>query len=311
MLVYLSFALWSHFAVAAVLSAPTATITAQPALHRRAATTIGYYSTGSEDGTTLWGTVTIETEGGMVAQSGSLFAVCQADPCQIGICSAGTFTLGSTTTACGAAQSVTCSSNLLYQDVYDTAPLTNFYCDAVTETGFVMYKVTPTGPNSAPARSTSRASSSDNESDFSSASEAPSATAPSSTGTASSPLETSGTPLGSAGSKKSTPIGAIVGGVVGGVAVIGVLVIAAIFLIRRSRATPPAQPSYAAVPPPPPQETKPYVGMAVAPPPEKIPEATTYPYAVEVGSTSAPPQSPVPQYTPNNGAITELPAHRM
>lgn len=45
----------------------------------------------------------------------------------------------------GAAESVTCSSNLLYQDVYDTAPLTNFYCDAMTETGFVMYKSTPTG----------------------------------------------------------------------------------------------------------------------------------------------------------------------
>lgn len=164
------------------------------------------------------------------------------------------------------------------------------------------------GSNSAPARSTASARSSD-ESDFSSASEASSAAVPSSTGSPSSPVETSGTPHGSTRAKKSTPIGAIVGGVVGGVAVIGALVVAAIFLIRRSRATPPAQLSYAAVPPP--QEAKPYAGMAVAPPPEKMPEGTTYPYAVEVGSISAPPQSPVPQYTPNNGAINELATHRM
>ncbi|KAK7183109.1 hypothetical protein DPSP01_014475 [Paraphaeosphaeria sporulosa] len=317
---YLCLALWSHFAAAVVLSAPTATITPSPALHPRAATTVGYYSTGFQDGTVLWGTVTVLSEGGMVATSGSLFAVCQANPCNIGTCSAGTFVIGSTTTACGAAQSSTCSSNLLYQDVYDTAPLTNFYCDVVTETGFTMYKVTPTEPVSASARSTSSASSSDNASDPSSASKASSATAASSTGSQSSPLETSGTLPGSAKPKKSTPIGAIVGGVVGGLAVIGAVVVAAIILTRRRRATTPAQPSYTAVPPP--QESKPYVGMAVAPPPNKIPEATTYPYAVEVGSTSAPPpqspQSPVPQYTAynqqysaHNGAIEELPAHRM
>lgn len=48
---YLSFALYSHCAAAAVLSAPTAAITAPAFLHRRAATTVGYYSTGSSDGT--------------------------------------------------------------------------------------------------------------------------------------------------------------------------------------------------------------------------------------------------------------------
>ncbi|KAF9734641.1 hypothetical protein PMIN06_009988 [Paraphaeosphaeria minitans] len=320
MLWYLSLVAWSRFAAAAVLSAPTARITSPPALYRRAATTVGYYSTGFEDGTVLWGTVTVLSEGGMVATSGSLFAVCQANPCNIGTCSAGTFIIGSTTTACGAAQSSTCSSNLLYQDVYDTTPLTNFYCDAVTETGFTMYKVTPTGPISAPGPSTSSASPSDNESDPSSTSEASSATAPSPTGSPSSPLETSGTLPEIAKPRNSTPIGAIVGGVVGGLAVVGALVVAAILLIRRRRATTPAQPSYTAVPPP--QESKPYVGMAVAPPPGKTPEATTYPYAVEVGSTSAlpsqSPRSPVPPYTAydqqhasNNGAFNELPAHRM
>lgn len=43
--------------------------------------------------------MTIEREGGMVATSGSQFVVCQSNPCLFGSCSAGTFIIGSTTTA--------------------------------------------------------------------------------------------------------------------------------------------------------------------------------------------------------------------
>jgi hypothetical protein len=39
----------------------------------------------------------------------------------------------------------TCSYYLLATDVYDQAPLTNYWCDSITETGGIIYEVTPDG----------------------------------------------------------------------------------------------------------------------------------------------------------------------
>ncbi|KAF1965475.1 hypothetical protein BU23DRAFT_604168, partial [Bimuria novae-zelandiae CBS 107.79] len=306
---YFSFALWGPCAVAAVLTAPTATITAPASLHKRAVTTVGYYLDGSRDGTTLWGTVTYETEGAMVGTSGSLFALCASNSCDFGSCSGDTYVMRTTAVAwyeirdiltfnavliksdSGSASSLTCSSNLLYSDVFDTTPLTNFFCDTATVTGYVLYEKTP-GPTDGPipTLSSSTSSASSPSRSTSRRSSPPSSVAPSTSTSISTglvPVATTGAPE----PKKSTPIGAIVGGAIGGFAVIGALVVAAVILIRRGRATPPSQTTYAM---PPQQESKPYVGIAVAPPPEKTPAATTNPYAVEVDSAPAPSQSPVP-----------------
>ena len=53
MLYYLIAVPWATFATAAVLTTPTPTVTAPAALYKREITTVGYYSTGSQDGTTL------------------------------------------------------------------------------------------------------------------------------------------------------------------------------------------------------------------------------------------------------------------
>jgi len=113
MLELLVIALWSSYAAGAVITAPTAIITPQPELRKRAVTTAGYYSTGSEDGTTLCelsamsrvdgisneiqgGTVTYEAQGSMVATSGSQFLLCASNSCNFGSCSGNSYIMSTT-----------------------------------------------------------------------------------------------------------------------------------------------------------------------------------------------------------------------
>ncbi|KAK3209195.1 hypothetical protein GRF29_69g1062981 [Pseudopithomyces chartarum] len=269
---YLIAALWATFFAAVVPTTPTATATAPAVLHKREITTVGFFSAGSQDGSTLWGTVTYETEGAMVGTSGSQFALCASNSCAFGSCSAGTYIMSTTVIPCGPASSSTCGSNLLYTDVFDTAPLTNFFCDQATETGFTLYKKTPVPVSIL------------------------------------TPVSTTEKPPKSAPAKNPTPIGAIVGGTIGGIAVIGALVVAAILLIRRRGNTPSDQVVKTA---PPPQESKPYVGMAIAPQAEKSPQSTANSYPVEVAGSSLPPQIPAPRYSWNNGGLNELPTQRL
>ena len=98
------------------------------------------------------------------------------------------------------------------------------------------------------------------------------------------------------------------GGTIGGIAVIGALVLAAVLLIRRRGNTPSDQVVKTA---PPPQESKPYVGMAIAPQAEKSPQSTANSYPVEVADSSLPPQIPAPRYSWNNGGLNELPTQRL
>lgn len=73
-------------------------------------------------------------------------------------------------------------------------------------------------------------------------------------------------------------------------------------------AAPGAQPVFYQSPPM--NQTYPVAG--VAPLPEKTAAATTvYPNYGEAGAAMSPPMSPAPQYSPNNGAINELPTQRM
>jgi hypothetical protein len=39
----------------------------------------------------------------------------------------------------------TCSSYVLATDIYDQARLTNYWCDSITQTGGIIYEVTPDG----------------------------------------------------------------------------------------------------------------------------------------------------------------------
>jgi hypothetical protein len=52
---------------------------------------------------------------------------------------------GLLTVSCSGMSNVTCSYYLLATDVYDQAPLTNYWCDSITETGGIIYEVTPDG----------------------------------------------------------------------------------------------------------------------------------------------------------------------
>lgn len=117
------------------------------------------------------------------------------------------------------------------------------------------------------------------------------------------------TPDPTPASSNSTPTGAIVGGVVGGLAVIGLVVLGLFYIARRRRAPSPSpgpqQPdvAYAPVPPPPGPESPP-IGYTSGPLPEyrgsmfKAPYDTTQPATSPTASPGAPYHSTPP---PNDG----------
>ncbi|KAL1798700.1 hypothetical protein ACET3X_002737 [Alternaria dauci] len=345
--------LWSSkYVNAAMIRAPTPAVTPAPAataapLAIRDITTIGYISTGMYGSTTLYETITANSEGHVIATSGSLYKICAPESlCEFFSCESEYAVFPTESIFCGGPSS-TCSYWELATDINDPAPLTNYWCDAKSETGGLILMVTPdddssTSPNTDPSSDTLSVS-------ISTTSE------PSDT-----PLPLTPVP----DNKKSTPVGAIAGGVVGGVALLAAIVLGVFFLLRRKRnqqnnttsnnnmSQPPAapqappagvqyyheqkpvpQPQVQQMPSPPVQHQQPYGhydpnaqqapqfydpnaqpayaaqqgGYAL---PEKTPAATNPYYADASG-----PVSPVPQYTPSEAPavpanVNELPAGR-
>jgi hypothetical protein len=121
-----------------------------------------------------------------------------------------------------------------------------------------------------------------------------------------------------------------VGGVIGGLAVIGLIIVGVIFGLRKKKRNVAANQntpaSYQQQPPPgnyaqpvyyqqdqqqhPPMGYNPHIPVAGVYGPEKTPAATVNANPYYVNSDSGP-TSPVPQYSANNGAVNELPAGRM
>ncbi|KAF1937709.1 hypothetical protein EJ02DRAFT_458498 [Clathrospora elynae] len=312
---------------AAVLTAPTPTITAAP-LVARDVTTVGYISTGTSGGTTLWDTITVNEQNQVIATSGNLWKICAPGSlCDFFSCKNDYAVYPSSSFYCGGSNE-TCSSYVLATDVYDHDPLTNYWCDAATETGGIIYQTTPDGTEDISSAFFTTYTPSVKSLSSSSIRSANSAFIPTST-------------PGHA-RKKSTPIGAIVGGAIGGIAILGATIFAVFFLLRRKRNRNNAQlqqqqrpdTQYYPQQPPqvqqmsPPQVYDPnaqvsYPQGAYAqpsyPPPEKMPavaNAQVNSYYADSGAVS-----PVPQYSPspmNTGGmggvpanVNELPAQRM
>ncbi|EUC50599.1 hypothetical protein COCMIDRAFT_81522 [Bipolaris oryzae ATCC 44560] len=218
---------------AAIMAAPRAAITPAPVL-KRAVTTIGYISTREYDGTTYWDTITANEQGNAIATSSNLFQICDpAKPCTFFSCSGDYVIMPSSSIFCGG-ESSTCSYWELATDINDKTPLTNYWCDAKTSVGGIIYRTTPeaAATNTAASTTSTRA--------------APSITFTSATNIATdvTSISSSGPGLGETNDggsltkpkkKSSTPIGPIVGGVVGGVAVLAGIIIAIWMILKRKK----------------------------------------------------------------------------
>ncbi|KAH8640130.1 hypothetical protein IG631_03071 [Alternaria alternata] len=227
-------------------------------------------------------------------------------------------------------------------DINDPAPLTNYWCDAKTETGGLILMVTPdddssTSPNTGSASNTPLFSSFTpvSISDTPGSSDIPEALPPS--------AEVKK-------SKKSTPVGAIAGGVVGGVALLAAVVLGVFFLLRRKRKqqnntttnnnvpqpptapqAPPAGVQYYHEQKPVPQQQ---VQQMPSPPPQQQPHYGHYDpnaqqapqfydanaqsaYAAQQGSYAMPEKTPAvtnpvqanPYYADNSGPVSPVPQY--
>ncbi|KAF2675977.1 hypothetical protein K458DRAFT_397385 [Lentithecium fluviatile CBS 122367] len=303
----------SRFASAGVITAPTATITPAP-LDKRLVTTAGYRSTGSSDGTTLWATVTYNQADANIVISGDQYKICRAGSnCDFFTCSGSYVKSGTSSSLC--AGESTCSYDRSYTNLEDTDPMTNYWCDSTTWAGWDVYAVTTSaGVDTPEPQSTDP-------------------TTPTPNPTPNPTPTPTPTPSPTPAPKKSTPIAPIVGGVVGGIAVIGIIIVAVIFILRKKKHTPstganapvPYQPAqqhqhqqgYAQPVYYPPNQQQPQMGynphapMAGAFAPEKTPAATTMNANPYYANGESGPTSPVPQYSPPNPAVNELPAQRM
>ncbi|OAL54427.1 hypothetical protein IQ07DRAFT_639943 [Pyrenochaeta sp. DS3sAY3a] len=300
-LLYMFFLLlFGHCASAAVLSAPTPTITPAP-LVRRAVTTLGYMSDGTFDGTTIWATITVNDENMIATTRGSMYRVCTPGKCEFWSCSGGWVVKPSSSYFCNTG-TFTCSSDIILSDISDQSPLTSYWCDDTTNAGGTIYRTTPDGSvRSSPITPSETPVTPSSSSSSISPSVSPQPTSP-----------------------KSTPVGAIVGGVVGGIVAIGAIIIGVIFVLRRRRSAGPAQSGSVPAPPtthyhqgPPgvatqtPQVPPTQYYNAGYPQPEKTPAVATG-HVNQYYSDSGP-TSPVPQYSANPIPVdmNELPVQRM
>ncbi|CAN9108875.1 hypothetical protein CC77DRAFT_103914 [Alternaria alternata] len=343
----LAILLSSKYVDAAMIRAPTPAVTPAPAataapLAVRDITTIGYISTGMYGSTTLYETITANNEGHVIATSGSLYKICAPESlCEFFSCENDYAVFPTTSIFCGGSSS-TCSYWELATDINDPAPLTNYWCDAKTETGGLILMVTPdddssTSPNTGSASNTPLFSSFTpvSVSDTPGSSDIPEALPPS--------AEVKK-------SKKSTPVGAIAGGVVGGVALLAAVVLGVFFLLRRKRKqqnntttnnnvpqpptapqAPPAGVQYYHEQKPVPQQQ---VQQMPSPPPQQQPHYGHYDpnaqqapqfydpnaqsaYAAQQGSYAMPEKTPAvtnpvqanPYYADNSGPVSPVPQY--
>ncbi|KNG47107.1 hypothetical protein DDE82_007768 [Stemphylium lycopersici] len=226
-------ALLARCSAAAVMSAPSATITAAP-LVKRAVTTIGYISTDEYDGTTLWDTITANEQGNAIATSESLFQICDpAEPCTFFSCS-GDYVMFSTSSLFCGGSSNTCSYWELATDVNDQNPLTNYWCDDITSEGGIIYMTTPTD---ASASATSESNTSEEPVTISFTTPSVVATAPLTSISSRPGFEetNSSNDPNDEDDDSSTPVGAIAGGVVGGVVGLAAIIFGIWFCLRRKK----------------------------------------------------------------------------
>ncbi|KAF1838111.1 hypothetical protein BDW02DRAFT_576618 [Decorospora gaudefroyi] len=231
-------------ATAAVVSAPTSLITPAPVV-KRDVTTVGFVSTDELDGTTYWDTITVNEEDGVIATSSDLFLICPPDTenCEFFICSNDYIVSATGSFYCGG--SSTCSSHVVATDIFDQSPLTNYWCDDNTRTGWTIYETTPEAtPNTRASLPTTAKSPT--------VLVTPTATPTPSTSESPIPLLPTATPPPE---KKSTPVGAIAGGVIGGVAALAAIAFGVFLLLRRKRRN--AQSSQAPTMSQPPQQPPP------------------------------------------------------
>ncbi|RMZ72611.1 hypothetical protein GMOD_00007621 [Pyrenophora seminiperda CCB06] len=212
-------------AIAATITS-TATTTPAPVV-KRAVTTVGYISVGERGGTTQWDTITANDENQVIATSSNLYKICNpTSVCEFFSCVSEYAVFATTSIYCGGASS-TCSYWELATDINDQHPLTNYWCDAKTETGGIIYMTTPED-GTGTRRSTNNAASVS----FTRVTSAPGAT-----DTSIDPVNDLPTSASTKTNKKkkSTPIGAIVGGVVGGLVLLAAIIFAVVFLLRRRK----------------------------------------------------------------------------
>lgn len=187
-----------------------------------------------------------------------------------------------------------CSENLLVVST-GAATYTNYYCtdfptlvtqyatatDSTALSGSYVYitqtiSSRPTAPTTTSTPSTSQPSTTNS--------------GPSTLTVTPTPTTTSAVPVPG----KKTPVGAIVGGVVGGLAVIGAIILGVLFFLRRKRnASAPATTPVAAPGPSPP--TDPTFSGYYPPQEKEAPVPTNN--GQERAEMYSPPQSPTPQYT--------------
>ncbi|KAH9882111.1 hypothetical protein J1614_001283 [Plenodomus biglobosus] len=227
---------------------------------------------------------------------GSLYKRCKPlEVCSFFTCNGGykvwleTDTSITTTSSYCETLSSTCSYDILATDVDDTNPATSYWCFSNMYTGSTIYRIAPT------------------------------AVIPPSTASASLITPSSASPPLEAPSRSSPPIGPIVGGALGGIALIGATVVAILFLRRRhrqheqlasvsqqySQQHPPLSPQ------PQPMSPTPYYNSAQGSYHPSDKTVTTndmqvFPLAVQVGVGNGP-MSPLPQFTSSATYATQDP----
>lgn len=288
--------LFSVFVGATKVSPAEAVITARAVLLRADPTIYGWRSVTVSDGTTIWNANTCGN-GYTFSSSGSLYGCCSI----IGRCSlyydcdtSGYIYWGTTWSYCGIGVVSTCTYNVLLASEGASSSKTAYWCGHVPTTGHTVYEQTP--------------------------GQVPINTGPTNSHSPSGPLPTA-QPTNNDNKSSSPPVGAIVGGVIGGLAVIGIIVVAVILLRRRKNQPQQPQPQapsmqYQYMPPPAPmgmalgaeKNAQPAVGVAPAGV-QGTPHQSAY-YPSGVPSPLASPPPPVYPVPPAHPGYNELPTQR-
>ncbi|OAL42959.1 hypothetical protein IQ07DRAFT_593478 [Pyrenochaeta sp. DS3sAY3a] len=216
--------------------APHPAVTPAALLPRDNTQTLGWYSDGQTNGQTIYAPWVFDADSTTYTTSSNWFRRCGVSTtcvmytgCSNGymVAASGQSTYCGLAGATGGATTNYCSNHVILPTLgASTGSLSWYWCDDAPLTGYTFYASEPAQPtitdaNSTPTRSASAPITSD--SSFAS----PSNTASPSPSTSTTP------PPASSGS--STPVGAIAGGVVGGVAALGAIAFAVFFLLRRDK----------------------------------------------------------------------------
>ncbi|CAO2650241.1 Nn.00g015330.m01.CDS01 [Neocucurbitaria sp. VM-36] len=218
--------------------APQPTMTPAAILPRDNTQTLGWYSDGQTAGETIYAPWVFDAETTTYTSSGSYFRRCAVSTscimytsCSNGyMMAAGTSSYCGISGATGGASTNYCSNHVLLPTLdAKTGGQSWYWCDEAPLTGHTFYAKEPPQPTLTPASSNSQGS----DASTTISDESTSPTSGSSTATSSGlPLATI---LPSNNGNSSTSVGAIAGGVVGGVFVLGAIAFAILWTMRRDR----------------------------------------------------------------------------